>query len=360
MADEILSEDELSALLDAVEGDPSSAVEPQRISDYDFARPDKLNPDQIRSLQRMHESIAQDMENCMTRLLGVSIEVSLVSLGQLSFDVFHSALSSPTVLQVLAMSGSPERCILTMDAKLAFSLIDRMLGGKGRSLDKLRGITMVEESLLDNVTDRFLEFLANAWGRLQKFNFSVVERESDPQFASVIPAGEMVLVSTFSIQGPTEMEAGELCVAIPFINLEGAIGKLSSQTRFADIRHQQTADERKHLDRVVSGTQVPLKVELGTATLTVGEILALKPGDVVVLDQVRDQPLQGWLGGLLKLQGRMGRIGRKLGYLVEELMPEGPMPEVLPSDAVRPPPAAAPAAPPPAARPIAKEVKHGR
>jgi flagellar motor switch protein FliM len=332
--DDVLSEEELSALLDAVEEDPSSAMEPQRIVDYDFARPDKLNPDQIRSLQRMHESIAQDMETSLSRLLGIGVEVALVSLGQLSFDVFHSSLSSPTVLQVLSMSGSPERCVLTMDSKLAFSLLDRMLGGTGRSLDSLRGLTMVEDSLLDNVTDRFLEFLAGSWARLQQFSFAVEERESDPQFAQVIPAGEMVLVSTFSIQGTEDMEAGELCIAIPFINLERAIGKLSSQTRFADIRHEQTEQERAHIDRVVAGTQAPVRVQLGTATLRIGEILAMDKGDVLVLDQVKEQPLQARVGGLLKLTGRMGRIGRKVGFQIEELMPEGPLPVVVPSDAL--------------------------
>ncbi|MFW5750996.1 MAG: flagellar motor switch protein FliM [Planctomycetota bacterium] len=331
--DDILSEDELNALLDAVEHDPSSAMEPQRVVDYDFARPDKLNPDQIRSLQRMHESIAQDFEYHLARLLQVSVEVALVSLGQLSFDVFHASLSNPTALQVLEMSGAPERCIMTVDSKLAFSLIDRMLGGRGKALDRPRALTMVEESLIDNVTDRFQGLLSEAWSRLQPIRFKVIERESDPQFAQVIPAGEMVLVSTFSIQGPEEMEPGELCMAIPFINLEGAVGKLSSQTRFAQIDLRQTPEQREHIDRIVSDTMVPLRIELGTATLRIGEVLAMSKGDVIVLDQPRDEPMQGHLAGLYKLQGRPGRIGRKVGFLVEQLLPRGPLPEVVPSKA---------------------------
>ena len=87
----------------------------------------------------------------------------------------------------------------------------------------------------------------------------MVERESDPQFAQV-PAGEMVVVATFSIQGTEDMERVS-CVAIPFINLERAIGKLSSQTRFADIRHAQTEDESEH-STASAGTEIPLKVEL--------------------------------------------------------------------------------------------------
>ncbi len=331
--EDILSEEELSALLDAVEQDPSAAMQPQRVVDYDFARPDKLNPDQIRSLQRMHESIAQDCEFHLARLLQASVEVSLVSLGQLSFDVFHASLSNPTALLVMTMSDMPERCILTVDSKLAFSLIDRMLGGKGRALDRPRGLTVVEENLLDNVTDRFIDLIGAAWSRLQPVAFEVVERESDPQFAQVIPAGEMVLVATFSIQGPDEMEPGEICLAIPFINLENAVNKLSSQTRFAQLDQRQTPEQRAHIDRVVANTQIPLNITLGSATLTINEILAMQKGDVIVLDQPVQQPLAGRLGNLYKLTGRPGRSGRKLGFLVEELLPRGPLPEVVPSDA---------------------------
>ena len=60
MLDDILSEDEIGALLDSLDDDSSDYAQPQRIIDYDFARPDKLNPDQIRSLQRMYDTVAQD------------------------------------------------------------------------------------------------------------------------------------------------------------------------------------------------------------------------------------------------------------------------------------------------------------
>ena len=49
MAEDILSEDELGALLDQIEEEGSSGVREQQIHDYDFTRPDKLNPEQIRA-----------------------------------------------------------------------------------------------------------------------------------------------------------------------------------------------------------------------------------------------------------------------------------------------------------------------
>ena len=54
----------------------------------------------------------------------------------------------------------------------------------------------------------------------------------------------MVLIATYSIQAAGELEPGEICVCIPFINLELAIQKLSSQTRFAVIQEKQTEQQK--------------------------------------------------------------------------------------------------------------------
>ncbi|MDA3959398.1 MAG: FliM/FliN family flagellar motor switch protein [Planctomycetota bacterium] len=322
MADDLLSEDELSALLDAIGEDGGGGPRERIIIDYDFARPDKLNSDQIRSLQRIHEGIAQESTNDLSRTLRMNLEVSLVSIGQLSFDVFRNSLTNPTVIRILDVPNKQHDAVLTVDSKLSLSLIDRMLGGPGTALDDIRPLTGVEEELLDNLTDPFIGHLAEGWQRMSDFSFTVREREYDPSFLQVIPAGEMVLVATFSVQAPGEIESGEICVCIPFLDLEDAITKLAAQGRFADIRRDQTVLERGHLDRVVQDTSVEMRVDLGTATLTIGEILSLAVGDVVVLDQDADDQVTGHICGRQKLLGRAGRIGRKTGLIIDDVLPD--------------------------------------
>lgn len=326
MADDILSEDELGALLDSIEEDVSDE-DGRRIVDYNFARPDKLNPEQIRALQRLYETVAQDVESSLSRVLRMAIEVSLVSLGQLTYDVFRNSLYSPLVIQVLDMKPGDEYAVLTMDLKMALSLIDRMLGGDGRALDDVRPLTGVEEGLIENVTDRFLDRLADGWERFQRFTFNIHERESDPQFVQVIPAAEMVLVATFGVQAPGVIEPGEVCVCIPFLNIEQYIGKIGSQNRFAMVRREQTESQREHLNKVVNDTMSNLIAEVGTATLTVGEVLDLKKDDVLVLDQRADDLMTATIGGLTKLYGRPGKIGRKVGFLIDQVKADGSRPD---------------------------------
>ncbi len=324
MPEDILSPEELEALLATVEEDGGRRRRERIINEYDFVRPNKLSGDQVRSLQHMHETIAQNLTMVLSTYLRVNLEVTLISLGQLNFDVFRSSLPNPTIINILNMDPLEERSILTMDMKLAFSLIDRMLGGAGKALNQIRNLTTIEQSLIDNVTTRFIEGITKGWERLFPFRVDVEAREMDPQFIQVIPSSEMVMVVTFSLQAPGEIEAGEMCFCIPFISLDPIMGDLGDSFQFASAHRVQSPAQEQHLRRVVDETTLPLEMRLGETDVTIEEILALETDDVLVLDQLHDQPLQGYIGDELRLTARAGKIGRKIGVVVEDVLPDEP------------------------------------
>jgi flagellar motor switch protein FliM len=328
MVDEVLSADELEALLSTV-SDASSGkrTREKRVAEYDFVRPNKLSGEQLRSLQRMHESIAQTMTMALSTYLRINLEVNIVSLGELTFEVFRNSLPNPTVINVLSVAPLPERGLCTVDMKLAFSLIDRMLGGPGKPLDKVRALTTIEQSLLDNVVRRAMERFAHGWSELVTFKPEVEAREMDPQFVQVIPSSEMVLVSTFSIIAPGELEPGEICFCLPFISLDAIMAKLGNQFRFAAMKRDQTPEQRRTIDRVIKQTALPLTVVLGSATITLAEVMAMQVGDVLVLDQRADAPASGLVDGHLRCTGRCGRIGKHTALQVERVFPAGKSPK---------------------------------
>jgi flagellar motor switch protein FliM len=328
MPDEILSAEELDALLSTVEETGAGKRKREkRVAEYDFVRPNKLSGEQLRALQRMHESIAQNLTMALSTYLRINLEVNIVSLGELTFEVFRNSLPNPTVINVLSLAPLPERALATMDMKLAFSLIDRMLGGPGKPLDKVRALTTIEQSLLDNVIRRFLERMVDGWAELVKFSAVVDSREMDPQFVQVIPSSEMVLVSTFSVAAPGELEPGEICFCIPFISIDSVMAKLGNQFRFAAMKRDQTESQRKHLQRVMKHTTLPIDTHLGQATLSIDEVQRLKVGDVIVLDQRTTDPATGFVAGHLRLLGRAGKVGKKLGFRIERVLPAGKTPQ---------------------------------
>lgn len=336
MPEDLLSADELDALL-AEADDTASSKKPRekRITPYDFVRPNKLSGDQVRALQRLHENIAQNLTMVLSTYLRLNIEVTLISLGQLSFDVFRGALPNPTLVNVLSIDPIQEKALLTVDCKLAFSLIDRMLGGPGKSLEKIRVLTHIEQSIIDNIVQRFLERIKDGWEALLEFTPKVDSREMDPQFVQVVPSSEMVLIATFNIAAPGELETGEICFCIPFLSLDTVIAKLGTNFQFAAVERTQTPIQRGHIERVLGESTLPVNATLGTMELSVGQILALKEGDVLILDQRTDLPIECGVGTIAKLLARPGKSGRRTAIFVEAVHPQGmaelkPKPHLLP------------------------------
>lgn len=327
MPDEILSAEELNALLSTVEETGAGKRKREkRVLEYDFVRPNKLSGEQLRALQRLHEAIAQNLTMALSTYLRINLEVNIVSLGELTFEVFRNSLPNPTVINVLSLAPLPERAIATMDMKLAFSLIDRMMGGPGKPLDKVRALTTIEQSLLDNVIRRFLDRTAEGWSELASFKAIVESREMDPQFVQVIPSSEMVLVSTFSIAAPGELEPGEICLCIPFISLDAVMQRLGNRFRFAAMKREPTAGQRSHLDRTVKHSTLPVRAELGTARITLDDLMSMKAGDVIVLDQRVGEPASGLVAGKLRFLCSPGRTGKKIAARVDRILPPGKTP----------------------------------
>jgi flagellar motor switch protein FliM len=327
MPDEILSAEELESLLSTVEETGAGKRKREkRVLEYDFVRPNKLSGEQLRSLQRMHEGIAQSLTMALSTYLRINLEVNIVSLGELTFEVFRNSLPNPTVINVLSLAPLPERALATMDMKLAFSLIDRMLGGPGKPLDKLRALTTIEQSLLENVIRRFLDRITEGWQELVEFKAIVESREMDPQFVQVIPSSEMVLVSTFSISAPGELEPGEMCFCVPFISIDTVMQRLGNRFRFASMKREPSDGQRKHLDRVVRHTSLPVRAELGSATVTVDQVMAMKPGDVIVLDQRQGDLATGFVGEQMRFLCSPGRTGKAAALRVERVLQPGKTP----------------------------------
>jgi len=327
MPDEILSAEELDALLNTVEETGAGKRKREkRIAEYDFVRPNKLSGEQLRALQRMHEGIAQTLTMALSTYLRINLEVNIVSLGELTFEVFRNSLPNPTVINVLSLAPLPERALATMDMKLAFSLIDRMLGGPGKPLDKMRALTTIEQSLLDNVIRRFLDRIADGWAELVAFKAVVESREMDPQFVQVIPSSEMVLVSTFSISAPGELEPGELCFCVPFISIDTVMQRLGNRFRFAAMKRDPSDGQRRHLDRMVKHSTLPVRVDLATASVTVNQVMNMQPGDIIVLDQRIGEHAKGLVGGKLRFLCSHGRLGKHIATRVERVLPPGKTP----------------------------------
>ena len=150
-ASDVLSQSEIDQLLSALSTGVVSAEEikdeekQKKIKVYDFKRPDKFSKDQIRTLYMLHENFARLLNTYLSTHLRAIVNVNVASVDQLTYEEFVRSLSNPSVIGVLNMEPLKGNIIFEMNPNIAFVIIDRLFGGLGESLSKIRALTDIEE-----------------------------------------------------------------------------------------------------------------------------------------------------------------------------------------------------------------------
>ncbi|MDR7392305.1 MAG: FliM/FliN family flagellar motor C-terminal domain-containing protein, partial [Armatimonadota bacterium] len=94
-----------------------------------------------------------------------------------------------------------------------------------------------------------------------------------------------------------------------YLLLQPILSLLSATTLF---RAPSRASQAEALRHAVEEVTVPVQVRLGRARVTLGDLVALAPHDVIQLDRPAHAPLDVLVEGAVVFSGRPGRVGRRL------------------------------------------------
>ncbi len=323
---EVLSQAEIDALLEALtSGDLDVETikqkETRKIKVYDFRRPDKFSKDQIRGLQMIHESFARLLTTNLSARVRSVVQMKVVSVDQVTYEEFTRSLLNPTVLSLFVLEPLEGTSILEINPSLVFAVIDRLLGGKGEPLRKPRELTDIEMTVVRRLIDDFLSALEEAWGHVVELKLRLEGIESNPQFVQIAPPNDMTAVITIDAKiGEAE---GMINLCFPYFVLEPIVSKLSAQYWFSAVRKETPPEMVENLRKRLERVLIPVSAELGSSTLTVGELLDLDIGDVILLNQRVGSLVNIKVGERVKFRGKVGTLGKKLAVRIESLVEEG-------------------------------------
>src|SRR5262245_48559217 len=160
----------------------------EKVTAYDFKRPERVGKEQMRALQTLHEGFGRNFAVGLSALLRCMVEVKLTGADQLTYSEFIFSLENPTCFNVLRAEPLEGNLILDINPAILYPIIDRLLGG-GREAGPLarRPLTEIELRLVGRITDLFLAELRHAWENVLDLNLEVVRVESNPQLVQIVP-----------------------------------------------------------------------------------------------------------------------------------------------------------------------------
>jgi len=300
----ILSQDEIDALLStAPTGDAvDRASDPVfgGVITYNFRRPDRVSKEQIRSLHFLHDRFARNVASSLAAYLRTMTEFSIVSVEQFSYSEFLMSLSDPTAYYAISMPPLDVVAALELNPTIAFTVVDRMLGGSGGGAVPQRALTEIEQNVVDAVVKLILENLTETWRTVFDLEFRIQGRETRPQMLQVAGPSEVVILLVFDLKVGDIRGMLNLCIPASVIEAAGS----AFVQGWHRTRRDPTPTEQFWLHDNIGRAPFSVTSTLNTR-LRVREFVRLKPGDVLSLGVPTETAVDVRVGGNVKFRGRL-------------------------------------------------------
>ncbi|TFG44398.1 MAG: flagellar motor switch protein FliM [Bacteroidia bacterium] len=305
MSDQILSQEEIDALLSSVDkGEVDLEVDKKEEAEsYDFTSQSIMLRDQFYALEEVYEKFADLSRNILSLSLRKNVEVNFVSTEMVKFREFLEGFSNPTSLNIFNMEPLIGASLLAIEPELVFSLIDCMVGGNGKPIAQVREFTLIEQRMMSKFALEVLDSLEKALAIVYSVKIFLRKTETKPEFVHMVSPNDLVIAVIFSVK--TDVFSGNIHLCIPYLMLEPIKDKLSSRyLSDKDIEHVFGAQ----IQNLLKKTNIAVVAELGRTSYTIRDILNLRAGDILKLKTGTQDLITINVEGVPKYQGAPGVV----------------------------------------------------
>ncbi|SOC35543.1 flagellar motor switch protein FliM [Ureibacillus acetophenoni] len=327
MAGDVLSQSEIDALLSAISTGEMSAdemkkeEETKKVKVYDFKRALRFSKDQIRSLTRIHENFARLLTTFFSAQLRTYVQINVASVDQIPFEEFVRSIPNMTLINIFEVPPLDGNILMEINPNIAYSMMDRLLGGTGASYNNVDNLTEIEQKIMMNLFERSFDNLREAWDNIAEIDPMLIELEVNPQFLQMISPNETVIViSLNTIIGET---TGMINICIPHVVLEPIIQNLSVQYWMQSNIKETSPEQAKILENRVKQAEINIIAELGSASISIEDFLYMNIGDVIQLDKKIEDPLVLKVGNLPKFTVQPGKLNNKMAVQIMDTLKGG-------------------------------------
>ncbi|MBW2618310.1 MAG: flagellar motor switch protein FliM [Deltaproteobacteria bacterium] len=307
----ILSQDEVDALLRGMSGgeievETDEVAGGDGVITYDLTNQDRIIRGRMPTLEIINDRFTRLFRASISTALRKVVDISTTSIDMIKFGEFMRSLPVPTSMHIFRMEPLRGYAIMVIETRLVFNLVDSFFGGTGKSDIKVEGreFTPIENRLTKRVVEMVLSDLEQAWHPVYEVELLYSRSEVNPQFAVIVPPTDVVVVIKFDLE--MEQTAGTIMVCIPYSTIEPIRNKLYAgfQSDQLEVDHEWMLRFKTQLGQAL----VNITVELGRTEITGRDLLDLKPGDVIQLDQDVSDAVLVKVEGVPKFKGVPGVV----------------------------------------------------
>jgi len=283
MAQNFLSQEEVDALLKGVTGEadepPEAPEEPGGVRPYNLATQERIVRGRMPTLELINERFARNLRLGLFNYMHRNAEISVGPVKVQKYGEFLRNLVVPTNLNLVQAKPLRGTGLFVLDPNLVFLVVDNLFGGDGRFHTRVEGrdFTPTEQRIIQGLLKVIFAECEKAWQPVFQLTFEYMRSEMNSQFANIATPSEIVVTFTLNLEFNGAAAAMHVC--LPYSMIEPIRETLNSAMQSDHV----TSDKRwiNLLATQVQGAEVELTANLGSASITLRQILAMTVGDVV-------------------------------------------------------------------------------
>lgn len=325
----VLSQEEVDALLQGVTSDEEVSEEdeeeydPEEVVSFDLTAQDRIIRGRMPTLEIIHDRFVRLFRLTVSNALRRVVDISVRSTELIKFGEYIKTLPVPTSMNLFRMTPLRGNAMMVFETRLVFTLVEMFFGGSGEVETKSEGrdFTEIEARMIKRVIISGLEDLQTSWRPVFPVQVNYARTEVNPQFVSIVPHSEIVVVVTFDIEiGRAPMS---ITVCVPYSMIEPIRTRLNAGFQSEQDEKDNTWSNRfkQNLQKV----DIELIAKLGEINISVRDFLNLQMNDVLYLEHETKDPISVEVNGVKKFTGFQGAYKGHKAINIDELIYEPPV-----------------------------------
>ncbi|MGB5540162.1 MAG: flagellar motor switch protein FliM [Gammaproteobacteria bacterium] len=279
---EILSEEEVDALMDGVAAGEVAGAPPVprgEVVPYDLTDQDHIVRGQLPVLEKINARFVRQLEDGFEQMLQRSVEISEEGLQTVRTTDYIHSLGLPVSLNFINLNPLAGEALVVLDPALVFSVVDIYFGGSGKYRNQMIGreFTPTENRVIQLVLNQTLRDLAGAWEKVLVVDPRFIRAEADPQYSSLAGSREMLIISSFRME--FEDSGGEFHIGLPVSMIEPVRDLLDGgQRKSMSANYEQWLHA---LQQNLQDAEVEIYGRMAETALTLRDVIGMRPGDII-------------------------------------------------------------------------------
>jgi flagellar motor switch protein FliM len=320
MNQQILSQDEVDALLQGITGESQKLEQEEStaggIRDYDLAAQERIVRGRMPTMEVINERFARNIRVGLFNFIRKSPEVSIGGIKVQKFSAFLREIVVPTNFNIVAVKPLRGSGLIVCDPNLVFAVIDALFGGAGKFHTRIEGrdFSPTELRVILRLVETIITEYKKAWQGIYPLELEYVRSEMQPQFANIATPSEIIVSTAFTLEIGETTGAVHFC--IPYSTLEPIRDVL-----YSTIQGDAAEPDRRWVNLLkhqIQAAEVELVAELAQAPATVEQLLSFKPGDFVELDL--DPMIQAKVDGVPVFDCHYGTANGRYSIKIDRLI----------------------------------------